>query len=244
MSFLRGLLARGAQAWLQRIRDRHGLETGSAASGIETTPPAEAKILLHVGCGRATMDEIPLAGFRAPEWSEIRLDADATVHPDIVGSMADMRDVEDGSVDALFSSHGIEHLYWHDVPRALAEFRRVLKDDGFAVVTCPDLQAAAEMIAEDRLFETAYESPSGPITPFDMVFSYRPFVEENPEWMSHHCGFTLSTLVDSLRRAGFGAFYGARGAFSLWVIATKQPRSVEQLEAMAASYLPSGARAR
>ena len=43
------------------------------------------------------------------------------------------------SVDAVFSSHNIEHLYPHEVPLALKEFMRVLKPDGFVLMTCPDL---------------------------------------------------------------------------------------------------------
>jgi predicted SAM-dependent methyltransferase len=34
-----------------------------------------------------------------------------------------------GSVDAVVSSHNMEHLYPHEVPLALAEFVRVLKPD-------------------------------------------------------------------------------------------------------------------
>jgi hypothetical protein len=45
------------------------------------------------------------------------------LNPDIVGTMTDMSAVADASVDALFSSHNIEHLYPHEVPVALAEFR-------------------------------------------------------------------------------------------------------------------------
>jgi hypothetical protein len=37
-------------------------------------------------------------------------------------------------------------------------------------ITCPDLQAAAEMIAQDKLMETAYTTGSGMVvTPFDIV---------------------------------------------------------------------------
>lgn len=197
--------------------------------------------LLHVGCGQATIEDILSPGFRTSDWREIRLDADESVAPDIVGTMAEMPSVPDAAVDAIYSSHGIEHLYWYDVPRALTEFRRVLADDGFLVVTCPDLQTAAQMIAEDRLFDTAYLSPAGPITPFDMVFSYRPFVQANPEWMSHHCGFTLTTLVSVMREAGFAKARGFRqeGGFDLWVLASKSHRTDEEMTALVAEYLPS-----
>jgi hypothetical protein len=231
-----------ALAWIQRLGD--GRVAGAAtAPTVPATNDAGAesgaRVLLHVGCGHANLDGIPLSGFHQSTWQEVRLDADASVSPDIVGTMVVMDAVADGFADAIFSSHGIEHLYWHDVPLALAEFRRVLKDDGFAVITCPDVQAAAQMIAEDRMFETAYQSPAGAITPFDILYSYRPFVAANPQWMSHHCGFTLSTLMAVLKEAGFAIVNGMRrpGGFDLWVLASKSPRTPDEMTALSADYL-------
>ena len=122
------------------------------------------KKLLHVGCGPKSLAGIPVR-FDPAEWEEMRLDIDPAVKPDIVGTTTDMSAVEAASMDAVFSSHNIEHLYPHEVPLALAEFRRVLKPDGFLVVTCPDLQEVARLMAEDKLTEAAYTSPAGPIAP-------------------------------------------------------------------------------
>ena len=84
------------------------------------------KQFLHVGCGPKHKDRTT-AGFNNPDWHELRLDIDESVNPDIVGTMTDMSAVADASVDAVFSSHNIEHLYPHEVPVALAEFKRVLR---------------------------------------------------------------------------------------------------------------------
>lgn len=235
MSVWSDWIARGIDRWFVGFKSRHGL--------VHETPLAveqpEGKRLLHVGCGHATLANIPVEAFQNSGWQELRLDADASVQPDIEATMTQMGAVPSGYADALYSSHGIEHLYWHDVPAALAEFFRVLKDGGFAVITCPDLQAAAAMIAEDRLFDAAYESPVGTITPFDILYSYRPFVEQNPQWMSHHCGFTLSSLTRVLRDAGFPSVAGFRrpGAFDLWVIASKTPHSDDEMRSLAKTYL-------
>lgn len=243
MSVVGQWLAKLAQRWLAGFFRRYGLDRAELpASSISSpmTDPEDVRVLLHVGCGRARLGDIPLAGFKRSDWREVRLDADPGVVPDIVGSMVEMSAVADGFADAVYSSHGVEHLYWHDVPRALAEFRRVLSADGFAVITCPDVQAAAEMIAEDRMFETAYQSAAGPITPFDIFYSYRPFVAANPEWMSHHCGFTLTTLMAVLREAGFPVVHGLRrlGGFDLWVLASKSSRTESEMAIIAADYLP------
>jgi len=84
------------------------------------------KTLLHVGCGQKHKDRTT-AGFNRPEWHEIRLDIDPKVQPDVIGTMLDMSAVATGSMDAVYSSHNIEHLYPYEVPVALNEFLRVLK---------------------------------------------------------------------------------------------------------------------
>src|SRR4051812_37274779 len=122
------------------------------------------RTFLHVGCGSTYKDQTTKS-FNTPDWKELRLDINEDVKPDIVGTMLDMSAVADASVDAIFSSHNIEHLYPHEVPLALAEFLRVLKPDGFLVVTCPDLQSVCALVAEDMLNEPAYISPAGPIAP-------------------------------------------------------------------------------
>ena len=117
--------------------------------------------------------------------------------------------------------------------------KRVLKPDGIMVATVPDLQAAARMIAEDRLFETAYQSPSGPITPFDMVYSYRGFVSRDRPYMAHHGGFTLTTLIDAVKGAGFAAVTGKRRPFELWVLSVPEPMADDQLQQLSVVVLPS-----
>jgi SAM-dependent methyltransferase len=133
---------------------------------------APSQKLLHVGCGQKHKDRTTLV-FNSDAWQEIRLDIDPDAKPDIVGSVTDMSGVQDASFDAVFSSHNIEHLYAHEVPKALAEFKRVLKPEGFAVVICPDLQSICALVAEGKLLEPAYVSPAGPISPIDILFGHR-----------------------------------------------------------------------
>lgn len=73
------------------------------------------------------------------------------------------------SVDAVFSLHCIQHLFPDQVEPALQEWRRVHQPDGFLLLVCPDLQAAAERIAQDRLLNMVYAG----IRPYDMVFSHK-----------------------------------------------------------------------
>jgi predicted SAM-dependent methyltransferase len=88
--------------------------------------------------------------------------------------MTDMSAVASESVDAIYSSHNIEHLYPHEVPLAFAEFLCVLKPDVFFVVPCPDLQSICDLVAEDKLTDPAFTSPAGPIAPLDIQYGHRP----------------------------------------------------------------------
>lgn len=180
----------------------------------------DKKVVLHVGCGPENAAGLH-STFQGAGWREIRLDIDPDVKPEIIGTLTDMGMVESGSVDAVWSSHNVEHIFSHQVPVALREFYRVLKPDGFALVTLPDLQAAAELVAADKLDEVAYVSPAGPIAPMDMIYSYRRFLLDENEFMCHRTGFTARTLYRALRSAGFSVVVVERHDFGLWATAWK-----------------------
>ena len=199
------------------------------------------KTFLHVGCGGKRKD-MTTRGFNTPEWNELRLDINAAVEPDIVGSMLDMRAVGDASVDAVFSSHNIEHLYPHEVPVAFAEFRRVLKPDGFVVIFCPDLQSVCALIADDRLTESAYVSPAGPIAPLDILYGFRPALAKGNLYMAHHCGFTQKVLTATLHAAGFAKVAANRRGdphFDLHAVASKGAIADAAILALARLHAPA-----
>ena len=188
---------------------------------------SEVKVVLHVGSGPKNPRKLHQL-FREDGWREIRLDINPAVHPDIVASLTDMSAVESASVDAVWSSHNLEHLHAHEVPVALAEFRRVLTSDGFALVTMPDLQRVAELIVEDQTDIAAYHSPSGPITPLDMVYGHGRAIAAGNGFMAHRTGFTARTLGEALVRAGFCQADVWRQGFDLWAAAytTERPRAL------------------
>jgi tetratricopeptide (TPR) repeat protein len=127
-----------------RIREiEWTLEIRSKVSGGQHT-------VLHVGCGRYSPTSLHLA-FRTPDWQEVRFDIDPDVQPDIVGTLTDMKAVDSASVNAIWSSHNIEHLYPHEVPIALGECFRALKPGGLALITLPDIQKVAEYVAAGQL---------------------------------------------------------------------------------------------
>jgi hypothetical protein len=194
------------------------------------------KKFLHVGCGPQYKDS--LKGFK--DWQEIRFDIDPEVKPDILGSLTDMSAVEDKSVEALYSSHNIEHLYPHEVPIAIAEFYRVLKEDGFVVITCPDLQSVAKEIANGKLIEALYESPMGPISALDILYGHVGAIRGGNTYMAHKCGFTFPVLSGLFREAGFGITFGASipSEYSIWMICSKNERTQQELNLLASQFLP------
>ena len=173
-------------------------------------------VFLHVGCGPESQSQTP---FAEKPWNELRLDIDSSVDPDVVGTMTEMASVADSSVDAIYSAHNIEHLYPHEVPVALREFRRVLKPDGFVLLTCPDLQSVCKLVAEDKLCDPAYVSGMGPISPLDIIYGHRASMQDGNLYMAHRCGFTGKVLSGTLREAGFACAVMTRPKlFDLWAI--------------------------
>ena len=196
------------------------------------------KTFLHVGSGPKHKDQTT-RGFNSPDWTELRLDIDESVKPDVVGTMTDMSLVATGSVDALFSSHNIEHLYPHEVPQALSEFKRVLSPDGFVVITCPDLQSVCALVAEDKLTEPAYTSPAGPITPLDILFGHRPAMARGNLYMAHRCGFTQKVLTGTLQAAGFATVAAKRRGhpyYDLWALGTSSALPESELRSLALAH--------
>src|SRR5262249_33258065 len=130
--------------------------------------------------------------------------------------------VATNSIDAIWSSHNLEHLQRHEVPLALAEFIRVLKPNGLLLLTLPDLRQVAQLVVEDRLEDQAYASQSGPITALDMIFGHTASLARGNPFMAHRTGFTARTLHKLLIESGFvGVAARQGGSFDLWATGYK-----------------------
>lgn len=190
-----------------------------------TTDSAGGKRLLHVGCGRKRLADLP--AFFAAGWRETRLDVDPGAKPDILASITRLDGVADGAVDAIWSSHNLEHVFAHEARLAAREMRRVLAPGGFAIVTCPDLTLALRIGAERGLDARIYDSPAGPITVRDMLFGHQASIAAGAGFMAHRNGFDLVSLNALLSGAGFARVFGQRIRADLWFIATREAMSPE-----------------
>jgi SAM-dependent methyltransferase len=193
------------------------------------------RVVVNVGCGPRNASKLP-AYFDG--WRQLRVDIDASVEPDILADLTDLSPIADASADALWAAHCVEHLYEHQVTIALAEFRRVLRADGFVCVIVPDLQTVANYLVADRLHEPLYQSPAGPVTPHDVFFGYGPSIASGRTSMAHRCGFTPAMLQRSFQQHPFGELMLRRrtAAFELAAVArvTAAKDDDERLALMAA----------
>jgi predicted SAM-dependent methyltransferase len=118
---------------------------------------AHARLLLNLGCGTnpahgwVNLDRSPgLELRRVPPvvrrgLSALGLTESLTEWPDNVRRVDVTRGLPfaGGSVDAVYSSHMLEHLSAADAGRVLDECRRVLKPNGVLRLALPDLRAMA-----------------------------------------------------------------------------------------------------
>lgn len=114
--------------------------------------------------------------------------------------MLNLHDI--GTFDCIYSSHCLEHLYPYQVPRALAEFARVLNDGGVVFITVPDLedvkpttQRIAQVMVEDG--KVVHD-----LCGLDLYYGLHTELEANPH-MAHHSGFIQPVLQEVMQEAGF-----------------------------------------
>jgi SAM-dependent methyltransferase len=147
---------------------------------------------------------------------EVRLDIDPAVNPDVVGSITDIP-LMDKTVEAIYSSHNLEHVADHELPVVLSEFYRVLKPGGKVIIEVPDVLSVAQAIPSVGLDGILYESPAGPISPADVLYGLRSATGRGNGFYAHRTGFTEDTLRSSLTKARFQGVSVVRNAaaFSL-----------------------------
>lgn len=173
------------------------------------------KIVLNVGCGTCPIHP------QFEGWEEVRLDIDPAVKPDIVCDMLDMSVMDYESCDAVYSSHNLEHLYYHEVPVALSEFIWALRPGGLVLIGVPNLKTVAYKVACGNLEGVLYESPAGPVTAIDCIYGYRKFTKDNPH-QQHKTGFTPGTLKKKMEAAGFVNVKIETKSMDMWASGVKK----------------------
>jgi predicted SAM-dependent methyltransferase len=156
----------------------------------------DTPILLNIGAGSEPLNIAALANHK-----ELRYDNDETSNPDILGDIASMNMIPAQSVDVLWASHIIEHVFWGEIPGVFGEIKRILKKDGCAILITPNLGSLGPYM-EDRIDETVYTTSAGPIAPLDMLYGYRGFTSRGMTGMMHKIGFNARLLHTALNTCG------------------------------------------
>jgi predicted SAM-dependent methyltransferase len=183
--------------------------------------PAAERIrrVLNVGSGPKSARKLQ-AVFDSESWREVRLDLDPSVEPDVLGSMTELgAQFAPRSFDAIWSCHSLEHLHTHEIATTLTGFQRILKSDGFALISCPDLETVMTLFLENGSDHVVYQSAAGPITPIDMMFGHSTSIASGKLHMAHNTGFTSTLLGEQLLKAGFATAITRRRNFDLWALA-------------------------
>jgi len=163
--------------------------------------------VLHAGCGRQHL----------PEWmkvaQEVRLDIDSDASPDICASLTELGDI--GQYAAVYCSHALEHLTLTDIKKALAEFYRVIADQGALIIMVPDMEGI------EPTDDVVYMTEDGiSITGLDMFYGWQVQVDANP-YMSHKYAFTKKTLCKVIEDCGFTIKTCLSTQWNLLAVATK-----------------------
>lgn len=157
------------------------------------------KLLLNIGCGKS---HISRTRSFFNDWQEIRADLyeeDADVRCDLVS----MEGIRDQSFDCVWASHVLEHQYWHEVPMALNNIMRVLRNDGFAVIKVPDIGIIADRI-KDSLIEPIPNLYG--LAPIDFLYGARDRHLSGGIGELHKTGFTVKSLSMFLSELKIPAF--------------------------------------
>lgn len=131
--------------------------------------------------------KLDIGGAAGPYAPDEYATVDLFGEPDIRADMADLP-FADNSVDAIWASHVLEHCAMAKVAEVLAEWLRVLKPHGRAIIRVPNFDYVAKywLTGPDRAWAEA------------MVFGHQA-----DEGEFHKSAFTAGTIQADLEGTGF-----------------------------------------
>jgi len=142
-------------------------------------PAAVAPMRLHIGGKQAK-----------PGWKVLNIQPGPAV--DFVGDLCDLSAFADGSCEAIYASHVLEHVTQQRVPDTLRGLCRLLVPGGRLMVSVPDLEVLAHTII------TPHATPKMKFHAMRMMFGGQVDPHD-----FHYFGWTFDFMQQFLRNAGF-----------------------------------------
>lgn len=197
-------------------------------------PPRADGVKRKVLCiGFHSMSANRVHGYFREGWEIVRMDSDASLNPNIVGSLNELAHIPSGSFDAVWCPHLLEHFYVHQIGAGLREIFRILSNEGLVFMSLADIELAAAYIANGKPEEEIYSSPAGPICALDMFYGFHKYISKGSLHANHRFGFTGETIGLALRSCGFTNIHIQRHSAEIIVIARKfnydHPNRVERI---------------
>ena len=137
---------------------------------------------LHIGCRDRIFND---------EW--VNLDIQGGEGVDIIDDAAELKRVEDGSCDIIYSSHLLEHFGRNDILSVLRVWHRKLKDGGILRLSVPNFESIVQRYLKTRDIEEVLGLMVG---------------SQKNEHEKHLMIFDEKLLTNYLYRAGFRTVAG------------------------------------
>ena len=118
---------------------------------------------------------------------------------DFVGSITDLSQFKDDSIDEVYASHVVEHIDQKNIKKTLKDINRVLKKDGKFYISVPDL---------DILCRIFIEKKAPPKVKFHVMRMM--FGGQTDEFDYHYFGWNYEFLNSYLIEAGFKKTRGSK----------------------------------
>ena len=111
---------------------------------------------------------------------------------DFIGSITDLSQFEDESIDEIYASHVVEHVDQKNIKKTLKGINRVLKNNGKFYISVPDLDILCRIFIE----KTAPQKVKFHV--MRMMFG-----GQTDEFDYHYFGWNYEFMNDYLTEAGF-----------------------------------------
>lgn len=117
----------------------------------------------------------------------------------------DLLPFKDNTIDHIYASHVLEHIYWYKTDFALSEVFRVLKPKGIFEVHVPDFKIILKVYNTKKMIDgwRRYNEETNDYMKWvnGRLFAYNR--EGHGDFYSHKCCFDEEYLEKCLRIAGF-----------------------------------------